>query len=212
MKKSIFILSAIAALTGCGNNSGKNKQPGGDTGINNPEQVKKDTLPDAAYFEYKVDGNTYTIDSTDIGINYTDSDSTLTIAAGKRDGDRLNITIPDVKHTPGYRGNAWRSDNTKLAGSDSLIYQPTVTLYKNDGSLASWNNLSDGYHAPDPKDDNSIYIYAFRQTGTRNFIIKGWVTTKVLKNVYESGSKEFNKDHTVTADFVIPFEDYWLKL
>jgi hypothetical protein len=206
MKKITLIFSAILLLDACHNNPGS-KNPD----VQFTETVK-DTLPDLPQFVFTVDDKQYSVAGTDIDVHYTESDSTLTIDAGEKDGDRLHITIPDVKHTPGYRGNAWRSDNTKRAGSDSLVYQPTVTFYKNEGSLASWNNFSDGYHEQEVKEDHSLYIYGLRQTGGRNFIIKGRVNTRLLKNVFESGSKDFNKDHLVSGEFVIQFEDYWLKL
>ena len=206
MVKITWVVSAILLSGACHNNP-ENKKPA----VQFTESVK-DTLPDLPQFVFMVDDKKYSVAGTDIEVHYSDSDSTLSIDAGKKDGDRLSITIADVKHTPGYRGNAWRSDNTKLAGSDSLVYQPTVTFYKNNGRLASWNNFSDGYHEQEIKDDNSLYIFGLRKTGGRNFIIKGRINTRVLKNVYESGSKDFNKDHDVSGEFVIIFEDYWLKL
>jgi len=203
---AFIMVAAYILLTACHNNS-ENSKPA----TKQPE-FKKDSLPDTPQFVFAIDDKSYTVDQADIVVHYSSSDSSLTIDAGKNDGDRLHITISDIKNTPGFRGNSWRSDNTKLAGSDSLIYQPTVIFYKNDGGLASWNNFSDGYHESQFKRDNSLYIYGLRQTGERNFIIKGRINTRLLKNVYESASKEFNKDHDVSAEFVIPFEDYWLKL
>ena len=208
MKKCILIPAVFIGLAACNSTN----KPG--TGIPDatPEAAKNDTLPDIPQFAFMVDENKYTPDSADVSVYYSGSDSSLVIDAGKADGDRLHIVIADVKKTPGYRGNAWRSNNTKLAGTDSPVYQSTVSYTRNNGGVASWNNLDDGQHAQPPKEDNSLYIYGLRKTAERNFIIKGRINTRVLKNVYESASKEFNKDHTITGVFVIRFEDYWLKL
>jgi hypothetical protein len=171
-----------------------------------------DTLPDTPRFEFTVDQTSYSVNNADISVHFSESDSTLSIAAGNDDTARLSIVIPDARHFPGFRGNAWRSDNTKLAGSDSLVWRPTIELYKKEAVLFSWNNLNDGYHEPKPVDDKSIYVYSLRQTGNHRFLIKGRIRTAVLKNVYAEASKDFNRDHTIEGSFVIAFDDYWLKL
>ena len=177
-----------------------------------PTEAARDTLPDQSQFHYTIDDHRYAVDSADIDVHYSVSDSVLTIDAGKASGDRINITILDIKHTPAYRGNGWRSGNTKLAGSDSLIDQPTVTFSKNDNGLSSWNNLDDGFHNQPVRNDSSVHVYSLRRTGERTFVIKGHIRTRLLKNVYESRMVEFNRDHLLSGDFVINFEDYYLDL
>jgi hypothetical protein len=206
MVRKVFIPVLVLCLSGC------NSPRGPENKVSSAAGTAPDTLSDQFQFHYTIDDQTSSIDSADIDVHYSWSDSTLMIDAGKSNGYRVNIIVQDIKHAPGHRGNGWRSNNTKLAGSDSLIDQPTVTFYKNDKGLSSWNNLNDGFHALPVKDDSSIYIYSFRRTGERDFIIKGRVKTHLFRNVYESSMKEFNKDHELSVEFVIPFEDYYLDL
>lgn len=211
----MIIVAGTAALLSCGG-AGKKAEPGsagpsGESGAAKNIDIS-DTLPDAQQFSLMVDDKTYSVGSADISVHFSETDSTLSIVAGKDDTARLNIVVADAKHVPGYRGNAWRSNNTKLAGSDSLVWQPTVELYKKADVLVSWNNLSDGQHESKPADDQSVYIYSLRQTGNHIFRIKGRISTRLLKNVYAASAKDWNTDHTVNAAFVIDFEDYWLKL
>lgn len=210
----ITVLISTSLLSCGGADKKVEPESPGPSGGNGPDKAINisDTLPDAQQCSFKVDDKTYVISSADISVHFSNTDSTLSIAAGKDDTARLNIVIADAKHVPGYRGNAWRSNNTKLAGSDSLVWQPTVELYKKADVLVSWNNLSDGQQEAKPADDQSLYIYSLRQTGNHSFLIKGRINTRLLKNVYAGTAKEFNTDHTVSAAFVIEFEDYWLKL
>lgn len=128
------------SLLSCGGADKKVKpESPGPSGGNGPVKAINisDTLPDAQQCSFTVDDKTYVISSADISVHFSNTDSTLSIAAGKDDTARLNIVIADAKHVPGYRGNAWRSNNTKLAGSDSLVWQPTVELYKKADVLVS---------------------------------------------------------------------------
>jgi hypothetical protein len=206
MKEILLIGTVLVSIMSCNNNAGGNKP---DV---KPAENINDTLPDDPQFSCMVGDTNYSFAAPDIDVHYSASDSALTIDAGPQNGERLHIVIADVKHTPGSRGNAWRSNTTKLAGTDSLVYEPTVTFIRNEGGFSSWNNLNDGYHTQQPGTESSLFIYGLRQTDKRNFMIKGRINTHLLKNVYASGHKEFNKDQTVTGQFVIQFEDYWLKL
>jgi hypothetical protein len=201
-----FVIAIISFFIAC------NDHPGDKAPVNIPSNIEKDSLPDSARFVFNIDDTKYSVAAAAIDVHYSASDSGLSIDAGTKDGERLNIIIADIKHTPGFRGNAWRSNNTRLAGSDSLVYQPTVSFYRNKNGTASWNNFNDGRSGATPQNNNSLYIYGIRKTGERNFLIKGRINTRLLKNVYESADKEFNKDHKVAGEFVIMFEDYWLKL
>ena len=212
-KYFLILFVAIFVAGGCNNQSDDKKSEKNDMTGKIDSNIVTDTLPDTPQFTFTVDGEKYTVADSSVKVYYTSSDSTLTIQAATADSMRLDITIWDVRHTPGYRGNAWRSDNTKLAGSDSLVYRPTVGLYKgSNANLSSWQNLDDGFHPKPPQENKSLYIYPLRQTGERNFIIKGRINTQTFKNVYEKKSGTFNKDHKVEGKFVIQFEDYWLKL
>jgi len=216
--KLLFQSSLLAAggfLFSCSGPAGSKQMPGiPESPAPKPAQQLNpdDTLADTPIFSLTVDGKQYPIEPASVVLHYNAADSTLSITAGKDDTLRLELVIADSKHMPGYRPNGWRSHATKLAGTDSLVYHPTVAVYRKKDILFSWNNLDDGKESKWQPDRHSLYIYSLRSIGNHRFRIKGRVLDTVRANVFASAAPQWNHDQLVEASFVLDFEDYWLQL
>ena len=208
----ISIVIALVVFTSCGGSDSKSSQPNPDPRVIENKESDNDTLSDQPQFNFKVDDTVYKIDSAEIRVYYSSSDATIRIDAGADETGRLSIVIDSLGKLPGFRGNCWKGANIIQPGTDTVSSQPTVTFYKNLGIVSSWNNLDNGFNQTAPRQDGSLYIYGIQRMGERNFLIKGRIQTRVLKIKYESSAGEINRDHEISGSFVIPFEDYWLKL
>lgn len=208
----ISFVIVLVVFTSCGSSDKKQSQLTPGPQVIENKEFDQDTLPDKPHFKFTVDDTFYKIDSTEIKVYYSSSDATIRIDAGANETGRLSIVIDNLRNLPGFRGNGWKGANIIQPGADTVSSQPTVTFYKNLGIVSSWNNLDNGFNQAAPNQDGSLYIYGIQRMGERNFLIKGRIQTRVLKNKYESSAGEFNRDHTISGSFVVRFEDYWLKL
>ena len=208
----ISIVIALVIFNSCRSSDKKQPQPNSDPRVIENKAFDKDTLPNKPQFKFTVDDTFYKIDSANINVYYSSSDATIRIDAGADETGRLSIVIDNLRNLPGFRGNGWKGANMIQPGADTVSSQPTVTFYKNLGIVSSWNNLDNGFNPTAPNQDGSLYIYEIQRMGERKFLIKGRIQTRVLKNKYESSAGEFNRDHDISGSFVVPFEDYWLKL
>jgi hypothetical protein len=201
-------LLSILVVSGCTGGSRDGNQSDTNPGKGENKISVTDSLPDEPLFSFSLDGKQYNLAPLSVQASYLGSDSSITISAWANDSMALSITMPHAKKNSAFMvPTGYSSARTKIAGSDEWAVVSTLTLSGYPLKDVSFNNLNDGFHENKVTPD-AITVTSFRQAEGRSYLLKGYIHTRLLKNVYEGSTNSYNHDYDLEGKFVIRF-DVW---
>ncbi len=186
------------------------------TGTRQEDQFSpgKDSLSDAPQFVFELDEREFSVSPENITVTYISSDSIINIYAKTGDTTGLFLCIPCKMERPFTVSTGYSSEKTKIAFSEELAVVPTVILNNYPEVDISFNNLDDGYHKKEIQ-PSALTVTAFNEikneTGSseKSYILKGYIHTRLLKNVFAAKANDDNHDYRLNGKFVVVFRSYW---